>query len=299
MTKTPFITIDAARCIRCGNCATVCPNGVFRLDEQTIVLKYKGRCIRCGHCEAVCETGAFKHEEISRAYVPMDDGVEISPKDLQQVFNRRRSCRVFKSAPVGDSDFTELLRAAASAPTATNAQNVRFIRLDDTQNITRFALDTADYYLRLVRRLSNPFLRTVYRITVGRRIVDAYRYHLPAIQERFDAVKNNEMSLFYNAPMVLVGVASGLPHMAFANVNLAMMQIMLKAETLGLGTLYNGYALTALVRDKRLCRKMGIQPGYTPGAVLAVGYPSIRFHRSPQRRIPRVILMTDEGGTGQ
>ncbi len=292
MNDLPFITVDKTACVHCHRCAAVCPNEVFAFEENEIVVKHKGRCIHCGHCVAVCEQRAFAHGDIRRSFVPLDSDT-ITPDALQRLFERRRTCRAFQEKTVAESDFTALLQAASRAPSATNAQNVRFLRLDRSSDIEQLTRDTATYYLRLVRRLSNPLLRHLYRITVGRRTVDTYLYHLPVIKERFEAIQRGDRSLFYGAPMVLVAIASGLPHIASANVNLAVMLMMLKAETLGLGTLFNGYALTALRRDTGLRRKMGICAGYWPSAVLAVGYPACEYQKVPPRRIPRVIRPFD------
>ena len=88
--------------------------------------------------------------------------------------------------------------------------------------------------------------------------------------------------------MVLVLYASGLQHIALASCNLAAMQLLLAAEVEGLGACYNGYALTALTRDKSMRRQVGIPAGYWPGAVIALGYPAGRFHRIPPRNKRRI-----------
>jgi len=80
-----------------------------------------------------------------------------------------------------------------------------------------------------------------------------------------------------------------MPHLAAASCGLAAMQILLAAESRGLGACFNGYALTALIRDKETRRKVGIPGDYTPGAVLAIGRPAGRFHRVPPRQARRVI----------
>ena len=289
----PILRVDAERCTRKGLCEAVCPNGVFEWRDDALVVLYPGRCIQCGHCVAACPNEAFIHTGIKRPFLPRPLVSPVSPDDLQALFSRRRSCRIFSEDPVTDTERAALLAAAARAPTATNSQNVRFVVLEERAHIDRLAEKTATYYLRLARRVENPFIRMLLQLTVGRRLVDNYRFHLPAISDRFRAVVSGEASLFYNAPLVLVAVASGLPPVVAANTNLAVMQMMLKAETMGLGTCYNGYALTALQRDKRIGRAIGIRDGYLPGAVLAVGHPAVTFYKTPPRRTPRVITPTD------
>ena len=287
------MTVDETRCVRCGTCASVCPNQVFGWRGEQLEIRYPGRCIQCGHCQAVCPEDAFHHEGIRRSFSPVDVVSAVSPEALQGLMVRRRSCRRFLDRSVSNDDLSSLLDAAARAPTATNSQNVRFIALDHAEQIQRLSDGTVRYYLRLAKRMENPLIRLILRLTVGKKLVDNYRFHLPAIASRFLAVEKGEASLFYGAPLVLIAVASGLVPLAAANANLAVMQMMLKAETLGLGTVYNGYSLTALQRDKVVRRTMGIADGYLPSAVLAVGYPDIVFYKSPPRRRARVIKPFD------
>jgi nitroreductase/NAD-dependent dihydropyrimidine dehydrogenase PreA subunit len=284
-----MVIADPTRCVRCGTCEKVCPNQVFTWSDDTLEVRFGGRCIHCGHCVAVCPNDAFSHRDIKREFKPVDAEPAVTSDALQSLFEQRRSCRVFNKKPITDDELAALMDAAARAPTATNSQSVRFILLDDPTRISRLAKQTASYYLRLVKRMGNPLIRFLLRVTVGKRLVDNYRYHLPAVSDRFRDVLAGESALFYNAPLVIIALSFGLPQIASANVNLAVMQMMLKAETIGLGTVYNGYALTALQRDKTIRAAVGIPPGYTPCAVMAVGHPAVTFRKSPPRRSPRVI----------
>lgn len=45
-------------CVRCGNCARVCPVGVFKLQRDYIV-DHDVECIGCGRCEAECPKEAL------------------------------------------------------------------------------------------------------------------------------------------------------------------------------------------------------------------------------------------------
>lgn len=250
---------------------------------------YPGRCILCGHCVAVCPNGALRHSQL-----PMKRFREHAPADrlpfevAEQFFTMRRSCRRFKPEPIGKETLEKLLHATRFAPTATNSQNVRFVLIDDTDAIRELEIQTASYYLRLSRQLTNPLSRFAIRVAVGRRAVDAYRFHLPTIVERFRAVLDGEERLFYGAPALVIPYASGLPYMVSANCNLAAMVLMLAAESLELGTCYNGYFLTAMMRAKPIMRAAGIPAGNLPGGAIAVGKPDVVFHRSPPRRKPRI-----------
>jgi nitroreductase/ferredoxin len=287
--STPFVWIDKDLCTRCLSCNEVCPNRVFAWDRNEMDIRFAGRCIECGHCVAVCPSAAFHHSKLAaEGFIENPKTYPVSPNALQSLFALRRSCRRFLDKPVTEEERASLFDAAAFAPTATNSRNVRFIVLDTKQDIEILEHSTASYYLKLEKQMRNPLIRFFISLAVGKRVVSAYKYHLPTVVERFRESALGEESIFYGAPLVIIAYASGLSHIASANGNLAIMQMMHKAESLGLATCYNGYALTALVRDKHVRTAMGILKGYTPAAVLAVGRPAIQFRLAPKRRRPRV-----------
>ncbi|MGE5707160.1 MAG: PfkB family carbohydrate kinase [Bacteroidota bacterium] len=55
--------IDSDRCIQCGTCADVCPQGLFFLDEhRQIKAKTDGNCTHCALCMRDCPTQAILTE---------------------------------------------------------------------------------------------------------------------------------------------------------------------------------------------------------------------------------------------
>jgi nitroreductase/ferredoxin len=284
------LTADAALCKRCGACEAVCPSRVFRWGAERIDLVAAGRCIGCGHCVAACPNAALRHSELLfEQFAPLSDEPAPSADAIGRWLRERRSVRRFAPDAVPDAEIEALLDAARYAPTSTNSQNVRFIVFAGADKVRALASQTAAYYFKLQRQLENPFVRLGIQIAVGRKLVSAYRARMPAIAEMFRATVAGEDRLFYDAPAVAVAFASGMPHLAAASCGLAAMQILLAAESRGLGACFNGYALTALIRDKETRLKIGISGDHTPGAVLAIGRPAGRFHRVPPRQARRVI----------
>jgi len=284
------LAADKALCTRCGACEAVCPSRVFRWRDDTIEVVAAGRCIGCGHCVAACPSAAFRHSELPlESFAPLSGEPAPSADAIDRWLRERRTVRRFAPDPLSTAEIEALLDTARFAPTSTNSQNVRFIVFAGADKVRTLASLTAAYYFKLQRQLENPFVRLGIRIAVGRKLVSAYRSRMPAIVEMFEATVAGEDRLFYDAPAVARAFASGMPHLAAASCGLAATQIMLAAESRGLGACFNGYALTALIRDKETRQKVGISKDYTPGAVLAIGRPAGRFHRVPPRLPRRVI----------
>jgi nitroreductase/NAD-dependent dihydropyrimidine dehydrogenase PreA subunit len=284
------LTADPVLCVRCGSCEAVCPSRVFYWKNDAIEISAPGRCIGCGHCVAACPHAAFRHSELKMESFSPTSGIPAGDADtIERILRERRTVRRFKPDAVTIAEIEDLLDAARYAPTSTNSQNVRFVVLSGEEKVSTFAGQVARYYLKLERQLENPLVRLGIQIAVGSKLVNAYRTRMPAIAEMFRQTLAGDDRLFYGAPAVAVLFASGMPHLAAANCGLAAAQILLAAEPKGLGACFNGYALTALIRDRSVCEKVGISREYTPGAVIAIGRPAGRFYRVPPRQARRVI----------
>ena len=53
------LTYDRDRCVGCGFCETVCPHGVFSIDERKARVSDRDLCMECGACARNCPAGAI------------------------------------------------------------------------------------------------------------------------------------------------------------------------------------------------------------------------------------------------
>lgn len=53
------LQLNREKCIGCGLCVTVCPHGVFDLEEGKARLIDRNRCMECGGCARNCPTAAI------------------------------------------------------------------------------------------------------------------------------------------------------------------------------------------------------------------------------------------------
>ena len=49
--------VDESKCVGCGACVDVCPNGAITLDDVAKIDESK--CIECGACVDACPQGAI------------------------------------------------------------------------------------------------------------------------------------------------------------------------------------------------------------------------------------------------
>ncbi len=56
-------TIDAEKCIGCGECIDVCPADVCEIQDEKAVVVNGEECLGCESCVEVCEQDAITVEE--------------------------------------------------------------------------------------------------------------------------------------------------------------------------------------------------------------------------------------------
>lgn len=53
------LTYAPEKCVGCGRCVEVCPQGVFVLEDHLVWITDKDRCMECGACALNCDFGAL------------------------------------------------------------------------------------------------------------------------------------------------------------------------------------------------------------------------------------------------
>ena len=57
------VSVDADKCVGCGECVDVCPVEVYELNDGKSVPAHEDDCLGCESCVEVCEANAIVVEE--------------------------------------------------------------------------------------------------------------------------------------------------------------------------------------------------------------------------------------------
>ena len=101
-TGNPQLLFNAGKCIGCGSCYEVCPEGVHVTVEGKHVIQWD-RCNACGECVEECYSGAL---ELAGRRISVRDAMEVILKDKVFYKNSEGGVTVSGGEPLAQSLFT-------------------------------------------------------------------------------------------------------------------------------------------------------------------------------------------------
>lgn len=283
----PRFRIDRESCTDCGLCAEVCL--VYGEQEGEIRSLLPHLCIGCGHCEAICPLQAVRGPaEVAR--VPRKDRVAPpSPESLQQLLMSRRSVRRYKPQPLRQEDLDTILEAGRYTPTGSNAQNVRYVIVNDPETMAelrRIALPQVAKLFATARRIASlPFSGKLLGEEQGRKLRDVYG---PAVATFMERNQGGDDRLFYKAPALMLTHGEKQDEALAFSSHMAMWSCSLMAHTLGVGCLLNSFFLMAANGHAPLRERLGLPRGHKFFGAMTMGYQAIRYQAQVNREPAKV-----------
>ncbi len=280
----------ASHCIGCRACVDVCPARVF-VDTGGVRALRPGGCILCGHCVAVCPVDAVEHAGFDgQEFPPMPAQAAVTLEALAAFLRSRRSVREFRQKEVPREVLERLLDIARYAPTASNAQDVRFVVITDRERMRALSRRITGW-VPLLRRLAQiPGVLALASRSWGRSRLESYLASLEGFEE---TIRAGGDPIFYDAPALLITHAHKKSAFGIENSAYATYHIALAAHAMGLGSCMIGFLTTASRYDPVVRRLAGIPKGHRMTTALVVGYPIHRYRRLVPRRPPRVTWSGD------
>ena len=283
-----MITIDSAKCTGCGICSDECPSGVLfpgltPEGSRKVQVRSIQDCGICGHCVALCPADAIIHGELPIEGFTDRLPIAITPDVMREFLMSRRSIRAFKEKSVPRELIEKLIEIGTHAGTAANAQTEGFVVVQDKEVLSQLENIVIEVFWARFRPLDSALGRKFARTKFGEEaMAQSLRYY-----ERFKrrqaggALKG---SIFRNAPAVIAVHGRRSNGSVHENCAIAVRNMEMLAQSMGLGTCWAGYLLGAAGFSNRIARSLGISDDRNIYSAIMLGYPKHEYRKTIPRK---------------
>ena len=180
----------------------------------------------------------------------------------------RRSIRKYKDKSIPKGVIKEIIEAGKYAPSSHNSQPWRFIVITNRRKIK----EISDYIKGWFKKL----------IILGKVASLFYKRIGEDIKSAEKRVYTGKDLFLYDAPLVVL-VCSKPGRFHVKDCSCAVQNMMLAANSLGIGSCWIGFADLALNKSRAMMENLGVPKGHEIMATLAFGYPV----KKPDSALPR------------
>jgi nitroreductase/NAD-dependent dihydropyrimidine dehydrogenase PreA subunit len=262
--------VDETLCVQCGECAADCPVSIIDMDAglPRILEHRQTHCLQCQHCLAVCPTAALSI--LGKSPAQSDAVLPPTPDALENLIKSRRSVRRFLPQAVEHSVLSRLMDVVAYAPTGKNQRPVRFTLVDDPQ---------------VMEKIRVRAMEGIRKAVTGDSLPDGMEFFAKLLA----AYDQGKDIIFRRAPHMIIASASKDAASPEADPFIALSHFELMAQSLGLGTVWCGFARWALQSVvPELGRSLGIPADHRSMYAMMFGHPAVRYVRTVQRDVSGV-----------
>jgi len=269
-------------CTRCGLCSKVCGSKRIVIGEDKRPFKIISLgCNDCGHCVAVCPENAVRNKRMDLSEFTEIVNPGITAEQFMHLVRNRRSIRNFRKEPLKQEHIDILLGTVKYIPTGSNKQLLKYKIVTDEVLLLRIKTAMADK-IRRVAKLINSFPAN-YFVSAER------KRSLRRMVELFDSGND---TFLRGAPCLLI-IYTDQDYFKIPqwDAGIAANTIDFTAQTLGIGTLMNGYFLLLSNRYKSIRKLVQITGKQKVLAAMCLGYPEFRYRKTVFRRPLEVTFM--------
>lgn len=245
------VMIDEQLCIGCGLCSEVCVANNLKMANGTAKTVLED-CLLCAHCQAICPQQAIWINGYEQSVKQQTKTARLDSEEVLDVLRFRRSIRHFKQQEVPHDIILQILEAGRLTHTAKNTQDLSFVVLQRQKD------EMEQMAVSLFRKVK-PFANVLSAMNRSKEIDDHF--------------------FFFKAPLVIVVLAKNQTNGILAAQNMEFV-----AEANGLGCLYSGFFTIAANVSRKIRNALGVPKGKKVAMTLVMGYPSVKYKRSAQRK---------------
>ena len=284
------VQIIQDECILCEICLDVCTRKLITRNGDTLEVSPE-ICSLCGHCKAVCPEDAIEIPGLNPdEYEPAPDRADIpDPEPLQAFFRSRRSTRLYRNSAVKRDKLEKIIEAGRFAPTGGNRQPSEY-RVVETPELLAKVRDTCiNYHAGNAKALIAELAE---KEASGQSLSEpelAMKQYAETWPWRLEQNKKGIDTLFHHAPALIVMHAdTDMSPTPEVDAGIASTQMVLMAQSLGLGTCYIGFLVAAAQNLSEMKGLLGLSEKDKPVVAFVTGYTDIEYVRLVSRNPARV-----------
>jgi nitroreductase len=203
---------------------------------------------------------------------------------LSNLFQIRRSRRQFQEKSVPKDLIENILKTAGVySATGHNEQNVYFTVVQNRDLLKKISDEITLQVANVVKKFETEEGRESLRKAFPEDMFEQAKESIPSFKRKLIRIEQGEEVWRWDAELIILHSPKDAASL-IENCTLAAGQIMLAAETLGLGTCSLGYMTAFLNIYRSVSKTSKIPLKHKVGYSLAVGYPVATYHRIPARK---------------
>ena len=265
--------VNQQTCTKCGSCVGDCPARIISMEAGSpfIAPEKESGCYRCQHCLTICPAGSVSILGLDPANSLPLTGSLPDAAQIELLIKGRRAVRQYKPENLEPEVLQRLLDVASYAPSGMNARQVRFTLVDDREKMAKLRDEVMAGLGCIVREKKLPEGMEFF--------ADFYR----AWEEQGLDI------LFRGAPHFLVVSAPKNIVTPVQDCLIAMTTFELFAQSIGIGTVWDGLAKWAIADLMPEFRgRLEIPEDHVIGYAMAFGKPAVHYARTAQH-VPHQI----------
>jgi ferredoxin len=276
----PSIILE--KCTHCLKCVRDCPSNAIAIDTGGIA----GTCIHCGHCVAICTEKAV-NPDLGDIF-PLHQHA-VTQENFRNFSAGVRSCRNYLRKEIPEQVLTELVENMKHCPSASNSRTIQITIVRSEDKIKQLNDQTVGILKKVFGFVGSPFAGLFLRIfapSFNVRKMKNYR-------EKFNGLAGPVDSMIcYHAPAVILFHAmESRTEMNEADAYIWATYTSLYANSMGLGSCFNGFIVSAMGFNKKMRTFFDIPSGHKVYAALLAGYPKGKYVSETSRSRPEMAFI--------